>query len=453
MYNSIYPNYVNSYYGANNRKIAVKPDDKKNSQTSEKAENDLKEHNHPKQDNGMYFPNGEKTAIDYTRRQINIDQVLKDFKNTAKAIGVPDEINAEVSAYLDLAQTQSQRDIPNAQVIQSNLKTASKILDEYITNTLKKPSKVVENWVDTLFLQDVDYKTSQPKQLEAQPTQPQTQEVIEEPKEEPISAPSTEQNNQPEFYIPSDAQLKNMFIQAKKYAQNNEKEQALYSFQKVMEYARELGDEQACTLISYEQGRLYEDFDSLEDALYNYNIAAKHSKDNNIKAKAHMSMARIYDDFINFKPAHDHYCAAASFAGEADNLKLQTKVFADIAQIHTDRYEKDDAIMFMSLADIVADETQDEKVKGIIYSRNAKNCKRLNDKARALRLYGNSASAFSKTEDYENLAKNYRDAAEIMIQYGNRAKARTLLNKAYSAVQKTFNQDLQKEITKKIADL
>ena len=43
-------------------------------------------------------------------------------------------------------------------LIQSNLKIGASLLDNYISETLKKESKVVENWVDALFLQQIDFK-------------------------------------------------------------------------------------------------------------------------------------------------------------------------------------------------------------------------------------------------------------------------------------------------------
>lgn len=463
MYNSIYPNYVNNYFGVNNRIIKRKQDDEKNSQSSKKAENEPQQDKHTPKD-GMYFPNGEKTAIDYTKRQISIDQVVKDFKNTANAIGVPDDLKSEVGKYLSLVESQAQKEQPNAQIIQSNLKSASKILDEYITETLKKPSRVVENWVDTLFLQEVDYKSGKNIQQESEipQTQPQPSEEIiaadeqsptqEQPTEENQTA-KEEQGTSQSYYIPNDAQLRELLIAAKNSASDKNNEQALYLYQSAMDYAEQIGDIQACAIIHYEQGKLYNKFNRLEDALYNYDRAAKKSSDFNIKARAHISMGKIYDDYVYVQPALDHYCAAVSFAGESDNLKLQTKALTDLAQIHTDRYEKDDAVMFMSLAAVSANETGNEKLKGLTYLKSAKNCEKLNEKARALRLYGNSSVSFIKTEDNENLAKNYRDAALIMLSYGNKAKAKSLLSKAFIVAQKTSDADLKEDITKKLAVL
>jgi len=469
LYNSIYPTYVQSYLGVNNRQIVKrKTDDEKKSQSSQSSENETLNQN-TKSKGASYFPNGEKVAIDYTKRQINIEQVLSDFKNTTNAIGAPDEIKSEVNSYLDLITSQSQKEKPNQQIIQSNLKNASQILDEYITNTLKKPSKVVENWVDALFMQKINYK-AQPKENTI--VQNQTEYIIPETESEVtgniVTQPQNELENQQSLqpqpqetdtqnksgiYIPSDPQLKRMFIQAKKYAAIDNSDKALSYFENTMDYAKEIGDEQTCAMINYEKGLIYDKSDNIEEALSSYNNAAEQSNDNNIKAKSHILMGRIYDDYVKFEPAFDHYCAAASYAGEADNLKLQTQAFSNLAQIHAERYDSENAMTFMELADITAEETNDKKVTGLISAKNAKNCEKLNETAKALKYYGDSAKSYSDLGDDENLAKRYQSAAQIMLQYGNRAKAGKLYSKAYIAAQRTDNKELKAQLTEQIASL
>ncbi len=455
MYNSIYPGYVNFYQGVNKRQITRKGEDEKNSQSSQSAENAQKQ-DHQEARNSAYFPNGEKVAIDYTKKQIGIDQVLADFRNTTNAIGAPEDVKQEVASYLSLIENQSKKDNPNAQIIQSNLKNASQILDEYITNTLKKPSKVVENWVDALFLQKIDYKSSSPsveKTFLAQGTTVTTQQFDDTSvrTESIVAEEKPQMETQNGVYVPSDPQLRRMFIQAKKYAAIDSNEKALYAFQTTMDYAQEIGDEQTAAMIHYEEGRLYDGFNQIEDALYNYNRAAKQSDDTNIKARAHLSMGKIYDDYVKFEPAVDHYCAAVSFAGEADNIKLQTQALTDLAQIHTGRYDKENAYMFMDLASVTAEETGSEKVQGITYSKSAKMCEKLGERSKALSLYGSSAESFSRIDDNENLAKNYRSAAAVMMQYGNSAKAKKLLSKAYIAAYNTDNSELKNIITQELA--
>ena len=458
MYNTIYPGYVNSYYGVNNKLITRKQDDEKSSRSSQSAENNTQQERQNTAKEGAYFPNGEKVAVDLfnPKKKIGIDQILSDFKNTTNAIGSPDEIKKEVASYLDLIQSQAQKDNPNHQIIQANLKSASQILDEYITKTLKKPSKVVENWVDALFLQQIDYKSEKPAEPEIQqeipaaptPVLEEQQEIVEEPveKEVPETAETPQVHQNSDIYVPADPQLRRMFIQAKKYAAIDNKEKALYSFQNTMDYATEIGDAQACAMIHFEEGKLYDDFNQLEDALYNYNKAAKKSSDNNIKAKAHLSMGKIYDDCVDIQPAVEHYSAAVSFAGEADNLKLQSKALSDLAQVHTDTYDKETAKKFMTLAGDTADASKDNKIRGYIYSKNAKMSETLGDKAKALNMYSTSAKAFLDINDDENVAKCYMFASDIMLQYGNKAKAKNLLYNAYIAAQKTDNKELKNQI-------
>jgi len=463
LYNTIYPGYVQSYYNINQRQIQKKQEEEKNAASAENARSQ-KETPEASQENkhsqgGFYFPNGEKTAVDYSQKQIGIDQILSDFKNTINAIGTPDNVKEEVSAYLNLVQSQSEKNSPDREIIQSNLKNASKILDEYITNTLNKPSKVVEEWVNTLFLQHIDFKSQ--KINEQQTTQSAEEPApelpadkapdSEETKPPETAAPEISENaaeekpadTKPEIYVPQDAKLKRMFIQAKKYAAIDKKEQALFSFQNAMKYAEEIGDEGAQAMIHYEEGNLYSGFNRPEDALYNYAVAALQTEDNNLKARAYYSMGKIYDGYINFEPASAHYCAAAGFAGEADNLKLQAGALSDLAKLHTFRYDKSNADMFMNLASISADESGDDKARALIYAKNAKLQNRLGEKAKALNSYGISSEAFSNLSENESLAKNYREAALIMRGIGNSAKAKTLLRKAYAAAQNTENAELK----------
>lgn len=465
MYNTIYPNYVRPYTGLNNGQIKKKADDEKSPQSSQQPENNniqQVENNTQQASKGRsllansYYPNGEKVAIDYTKQQIGIEQVLKDFRNTTNAIGAPANIKEEVEQYLKIIEGQAQKVAPNPQAIQSNLKNASKLLDEYITNTLKKPSKVVENWVDALLLQQINYKMEQPVvQEEIIVEQLQQEEALENIQvvEEEIPSPKQPQMAENGIYVPSDAMLKRLFVQAKKYGAINEKEKALYAFQTAMDYAKEIGDEPTCAMIHYEEGRIYDNFNDLSDALYNYDKAIKHTTDNNLKARASLSMGKIYDDYIKFEPAVNHYCAAVAYAGEADNLPLQTRVLSNLAQLHSERYDKNNTVMFMDMSDTIAEETKNDKIIGFISYRNADCCERLNEPAKALKYYGKSAQAFSNTDEKETLAKDYKAAADIMLRYGNKAKAKSLLSKAFVAVQSCNNDKLKQQITDSLYSL
>lgn len=106
---------------------------------------------------------------------INISQILVDFKNTIASIGASPEIEQKVKEYISMVEIESNQEAPRKETIISYLKTASKLLDDYISETLKKPSNVVQDWIDAFLLQEVDYKAdaekaavSASKQIEAQ---------------------------------------------------------------------------------------------------------------------------------------------------------------------------------------------------------------------------------------------------------------------------------------------
>ncbi|MBQ8634962.1 tetratricopeptide repeat protein [bacterium] len=154
MYNSIYP--ININYSKHNQY-------RNNTNGSDSGvKNPLDGENSSNQNNT--FPNGTKVAIDYSKGQINISQVLTDFRSTILAINAPDDVREEVSVYLNLVEKESLKENPSRDIVLGNLKNASKISDSYIASALKKPSDVVEKWIDTLFLQRINLKAD-PSQI------------------------------------------------------------------------------------------------------------------------------------------------------------------------------------------------------------------------------------------------------------------------------------------------
>ena len=109
--------------------------------------------------NQRHFPNGNKVQIDYTKNTVNIAQVVEDFKSTIAAINAPKNVSDEVHSYLNLVEMESKKENPSREIILTNLKNASKISDKFIEESLKKPSTVVEDWVNALFLQHVELKS------------------------------------------------------------------------------------------------------------------------------------------------------------------------------------------------------------------------------------------------------------------------------------------------------
>jgi len=456
LYNSIYPIQIKPYVPPYvNKKVDNKNEEEKSSNSSDlnkdKQSNSRNTTPYNSTDpNGksaysrQEFPNGTKSAIDYSKSQVNIAQILTDFKNTALAIGSPPNILQEVEQYLALAETESLKNEPNKKLIQSNLKNASNILDNFISVTLDKKSKVVENWVDALFLQQVNYK-SDPTTInedflvklpdkETGDLKPISQTLIQ-PKESETQPQIESKNNDSElkaeksFYIPTDETIKNTLIQGKKVL-STEPETAKKLFMDAMERAISIGDTKSEGIASFELARVFDKEDNLKEALKYYHQAFKATDDNNLKAKALYNMAQIYDDIVYFEPAMEHYFAAISYAGEAENPKAQTIALSDIGDLYAERYDIKNTYHYYAVAKNIAESTEDNKIKGTTYSRSADALASLNENINALQDYKISSKFFENANSDFKMAKNYEKASKIMLKLGNMQKAKSLLETA-----------------------
>ena len=393
---------------------------------------------------------------------INIAQILKDFRNTAVAIGTPDNLKQEVDGYLALVQTQVQKDNPNVKLIKSNLKNASSILDGYISETLNKDSKVVENWVDALFLQQIDFKYNEDEinpQFLVKFPEGSTQEkekienktVVQQTVTEPIQQ-EIDTNSKVISIIPQDKELKSLFIQSKKLAYANEPEKAILNFQKALQRADEVGDTETKSKIFYEVGRIYDDHEFFAEALKSYNQSIKTTTDNNVKTKAHYSMAQIYDDVNQIKPALDHYFNSISFAGEAENLPAQSTSLTKMGNILTDMYDNQ-AFEYFSTAEDLASQTDNSKVKGFVSSSFGSAYETFGESKKALKSYSQAVKHYTDAKSPLKTAQNYVKSADIMVEYSNISKAKGLLTKAQNYAQQTDDINLMNEISDKLYSL
>lgn len=402
---------------------------------------------------------------------INIAQILKDFKNTAVAIGTPAELSAEVDKRLSIVKAQVSSANPDIGLVKSDLMNTSKLLDKYISATLNKESKVVENWVGALFLQDIDFKYNEgdvnPQFLVKFPEgstsveQPKPKAkssiISDEPTYTEVEVKSSivvpeQESSQTKVYVPQDKELKSLFLKSKKLAYANEPQKAIQTFQKALNRANELGDKETGAKIYFEVGKIYDDHDYLPQALKSYNQSIQQTTDNNVKTRAHYSMAQIYDEANRVQPALDHYYSSVAYGGETDNLAAQSTSLTKMGRIYTDMYEQE-AFNYLTIAEDLAAETDNSKVKGYVSSSLAKAYDRFGEPQEALRSYSKAVKHYSDAKSPLKVAQQYMDAAEIMVDYGCNNKARGLLEKARTQALNADNQELAQEITQKIANL
>lgn len=379
---------------------------------------------------------------------VNIAQILKDFRGTVKAIGSPPELADEVEIYLSLVQKQVTKDNPDVKVIRSNLKNASALLDDYITQTLQRPSKVVENWIDALFLQQINYKFNEedinPNFLVKFPNQ-KKEEGKEESSDEQNEGSREEDEGVSEIVVPQDEKLKSLFVQAKKFTYANDSKKAMELFKEALDRAIEVEDCETESKILFEIGKIYDKNDYLAQALTSYSKSLTATTDMNIKTKAHYSMAQIYDDVAQFEPAINHYMSSISYAGVNENLIAQSTSLTKIGNIYSDEYKKEAFDFFME-ADVIASETKNSKTKGYVSSNIANAFNKFNEPQNALKYYSSACKEYSDAKDPQKVAINYKRAAELMQDYKNYQKARALFRKALTKAQQANDEQLLAEV-------
>lgn len=470
MYNGVYPAYIRPYTQVKPKMVQRKGEGEQGSSASRE---EMRERN--SQNGGGTVRANNYQLAGYRNLQaqkqnkenvqtINVSQIITDFRGTASAVGAPKDVTDEVNAYLALIQTQAEKDSPNPKIINSNLKNASQVLDAYITKTLKTQSNVVENWVDALFLQKIDYKADpnainenlklnlggndEKQAQQAQQAAQQAQQIVQsEEAQKVVTNPETRN------YVPSDEKMKELFIRAKKAAANEEPKVALISLKKALNYAIETQDTKMQSMVYYETADLYNKRGMFPQALKGYKVAADLASDENLIAKSYMKTGKIYDEAGLLEPAKQHWLSAIGFAGESENLPLQVKALDNLAEVQSEVFDSKNAYMFTNLANSIAEETKDDKVKGYAYKRAFNVSDYLDDKSKAMQYLKLSTKAYTNAQDDKNVINNYMAAADIMLNVGNQTKARALLNKAFMTALDSDNKEFLPEISSKIAKL
>lgn len=440
-----------------------------------------------------------------TSNKINIAQILKDFRNTMSAIATPDILREEVEDYLQEIEANTKGEAPSINLVQTDLMNAAAIVDRYISETLNKESKVVSKWLDALFLQRINYRyndgevnkaflvkfpeSQEEKRAKAEKAQKEAQEIQQPEQQEPIQdtiqnyqtqyEPIVEQPQQtvvpqnntvtspikdyvpqreivspqiqkvkkkPEVtIIPQDNELKSLFIQAKKHAFAHNPSKAMDIFHRALIRAQQIKDGEAESKICLEMGKIYDENNYVVQALSSYNKSLKSTTDNSLKTQAHYSMAQIYDDVNQIEPALNHYLTSVSYAGENDNLVAQSTSLTKIANIFSNKYDTQ-AFDFYEQANLLVAQTNDSKTKGFVKSNTASAYTQFERPDKAIKFYADAVKNYSEVSSQENIAENYKAAAELMLNFRNPAKAKVLLKKALNHADRSKDIQLIDEI-------
>ena len=95
----------------------------------------------------------------------------------------------------------------------------------------------------------------------------------------------------------------------------------------------------------------------------------------------------------------------------------------------------------------------DNSMKGYVLSNTADACVQFRKNDKALKYYAEAVKNYEKTNAVEEIAQNYKSAAQIMIDFQSPNKAKSLLKKALVNAVKTHNDDLIAEINTMLASV
>ena len=108
---------------------------------------------------------------------------------------------------------------------------------------------------------------------------------------------------------------------------------------------------------------------------------------------------------------------------------------------------------YYDIAKKLIEQTDDNNMKGYVLSNTADACVQFRKKDKALRYYAEAVKNYEKSNSPEEIAENYKSAAELMIEFNSPNKARTLLKKSLVNAVKTKNEDLISEINMLLASV
>ena len=163
-------------------------------------------------------------------------------------------------------------------------------------------------------------------------------------------------------------------------------------------------------------------------------------------------MAQIYDDVNQMTPALDHYYVSAAFAGEGDNAVAQSTSLTKMGNIYTDMYDTN-SLNYYSIAQDIAQTTDNSKVKGYISSSVANAYQKFGEPKEALKSYTNAVKYYDEAESPLKVAQNYMAASDVMLSYGNTSKSLNLLKKAQKFAINADDNELLASINQKIQNL
>ena len=351
-----------------------------------------------------------------------------------------------------MVEAQAHKDNPNKKVIVSNLKIAADVLDTYISDTLKKPSKVVKDWVEALLLQNIDFKVDESITKGAFESitgeQPQTAKLAEKKRAEreaSIKAETTYaegiQSNETAAEEPKiseqpkteNKEIEALIIQAQNMITSAPKE-ALNVLSAAFGMAQNSADKLSMAKIYSQIADVQNNLNNLHqalDCLHASTVLAYETGNNELKTKNHKHMATIYDEAGYMDNALEHYFASLGIDGELDDTDNQADTLNAIGLMYTARYLKDTAIGYYKDALELAKINKNSDIMSNSFFNTAITFANVGENDKALNNLKNAGILSHKASNSKQLCSIYEEAGDLMAKKSYTKRAQDFYKKSY----------------------
>ena len=279
-------------------------------------------------------PSAGLQAVQFDRFQkIPLDAVIHDFKSTMTALGADEKTRSEVAAYLNVVRLQAAKEQPEVPFIKHTLRTAANSLDQFISNALGQPSKVVKEWVDALLLQDIDYHADLPPEAVSAATNAEANSPASEKQQAEAEALSQEAG----MATSTKAQLKSLIEDAKACQKSGQTTEAEQKLQDALALLADRNKPAWEGKVWQLKGRFYDQNGRWEEAIASFKQAADKFETANLpqkQATALHTLGSILEDHGNLDQARQAYEQVVSLDMQFGDIKAQLRSLNDLGSIY-----------------------------------------------------------------------------------------------------------------------
>jgi tetratricopeptide (TPR) repeat protein len=384
----------------------------------------------PQESGDFQRPSNGLQSVQYNQFQkIPLDAVLNDFQNTMTALGADEKTQSEVTAYLKVVSLQGAKEQPEVPFIKHTLRTAAGTLDQFISNALGQPSKVVKEWVDALLMQNIEYHSDKP-----------LEEIL------PNSATNAAKGNatatttdnsstaaSDTMTAPQKAQLKSLIETAMAAQKTGNGPDADAKLQTALDQLQNADHPEWEGKIWRLRGRFADQSGDWQKAVSAYDTASQKFADAQLPGKQSdtlHAMASILEDHGQLENAKGYYQQVVGLDSTQGDIAGQVRGLNDLGRVELRLGQADDAIQTLEKAASLRQQANLPPQAGSdILSNLGAAYRKANNLSQSANAYKQAAQAAKDAQDKDRYIQSLQQYAGVLIEGGKPVQAMKALQK------------------------